>query len=315
MKLRYSIADLISRLGCASYMRRCCAIIGGFFLLLTASAALAQDLSPRDYRVFAIAAMHAASEDSPVPALDEHVLPTPLPPLNTASPAAPARMSPELALSTYLGLARRQLAELGAYSDITTIEADLPDTAQHGKFELRRYFQAPRSLAFAALQFAGDGFIKTNVITRLLQSEVDHVQKGEGSQTAITAENYRFSYKGTETSGRTVSYIYHVKPRHKRPGLFKGSIRVDAATGRLRRAEGQIVKSPSFFVKKIEFVQEYGECGQFSLPVHIHSEARTRLLGRAVVEMFHSDYRAITVAELQAASGSSASGVGGSSSY
>jgi hypothetical protein len=295
-------------------MRRCCAIIGGLILLLTASAALAQDLYPRDYRVFAITAMHAASEDSPVAALDDSVLPTLLPPQDTTLSPVPARMSPELALSTYLVLAKRQLAELGAYSDVTTIEADLPDTAQHGRFELRRYFQAPRSLAFAALHFAGDGFVKTNVITRLLQSEVDHVQKGEGSQTAITADNYKFSYKGAETSGRSVAYIYQVKPRHKRPGLFKGRILVDAATGRLRRAEGQMVKSPSFFVKKIEFVQEYGECGQFSLPVHIHSEARTRLVGRAVVEMFHSDYRAITVAELQAASRSSASGVGGSSS-
>jgi hypothetical protein len=95
--------------------------------------------------------------------------------------------------------------------------------------------------------------------------------------------------------------------------LFKGRILVDSATGRLRRAEGQMVKSPSFFVKNIEFVQDYGECGPFSLPVHIHSEAKTRLVGRAVVEVSHSSYRAITVSELQATFGSSAS-VGGSSS-
>ena len=40
-------------------------------------------------------------------------------------------------------VAHRQLADLGAYSDATIIEADLPDSAQHGRYELRRRYQAP----------------------------------------------------------------------------------------------------------------------------------------------------------------------------
>jgi hypothetical protein len=289
-------------------MRRGIAIIGALLFLLAGSG-LAQDWIPPEHRVLGMASTY--SEAFPAP--DDTVLPAGSPVFDLLVPLPQGRMSPELALSSYLGLAKRQLAELGAYSDVTTIQADLPDTSQHGTFELRRYFQAPRALTFAALHFAGDSFVKTNIISRLLQSEVDHVQKGEGEQTAITAENYKFSYKGFETIDGRVAYIYQVKPRHKRPGLFKGRILVDSATGRLRRAEGQMVKSPSFFVKNIEFVQDYGECGPFSLPVHIHSEAKTRLVGRAVVEVSHSNYRAITVSELQATVGSSAS-VGGPSS-
>jgi hypothetical protein len=102
-----------------------------------------------------------------------------------------------------------------------------------------------------------------------------------------------------------------VKPRQKRPGLFKGFILVDAASGRLRRAEGSMVKSPSLFVKKIDFMQDYGEYGPFSLPVHIHSVAKTRLVGRAVVEIYHSGYQAKTIAETQSGAASSASASGG----
>ncbi len=225
---------------------------------------------------------------------------------STASP----QMTPEAALNTYFTVAKHQLADLGAYSDVTTIEADLPDSKQHGKYELRRYFQAPRSLAFAALHFAGDGFVKTNVIARVLQSEVDHVQKGEGAQTAITPDNYKFSYRGFETIDGHTSYIYQVKPRKKRQGLFKGQVLIDASSGRPRRAEGEMVKSPSFFIKHIRFVQEYADCGPFSLPAHIHSEAKTRLVGRAVVDMMHKDYRAITVNELHSAT--AVAGGGGS---
>jgi hypothetical protein len=172
-------------------------------------------------------------------------------------------------------------------------------------------YQAPRSLAFAAIRFAGDSFVKTNIITKLLQSEVEHVQKGEGAQTAITADNYKFSWKGVDSLDGRTYYRYQVKPRQKRPGLFKGFILVDAASGRLRRAEGTMAKSPSLFVKKIEFVQDYGEYGPFSLPVHIHSVAKTRLVGRAVVEIYHSGYEAKTVAETQPGAGSSSAGSGG----
>ena len=237
------------------------------------------------------------------------------PDLVLSPPVAPPRMSPDLALATYLNFAYQQLTELGAYSDATVIEADLPDTAQHGKYELRRMFHAPRTLAFAAKQFAGDSFVKTNVIARLLQSEVDHVQKGEGELTAITADNYKFSPKGTELVDGHLAYVYHVKPRRKRVGLFKGRILIDAATGRLRRAEGSMAKSPSLFVKKVDFVQDYSDFGPFSLPTHVHSVARTRLVGRAVVDIYHNGYQTKNVDEVQAEAHSAlSSGSGGSSS-
>jgi len=221
-------------------------------------------------------------------------------------------MAPELALHTYLQLAQRQLTNLGTYSDLTVIEADLPGTAQHGRYELRRSFSAPKSLVFAAIRFAGDGFVKTNIIVRLLQSEVDHVQKGEGRNTAITADNYKFSFKRVDSIGDQPVYVYQLKPRRKRPGLFKGRIYVDVFTGRLRRAEGVLVKSPSIFVKRVEFVQDYGEVAGFSLPVRVHSITKTRLFGRAVVDITHSAYQAEPLTERQS-DGSSTPAAGPSS--
>jgi hypothetical protein len=209
-------------------------------------------------------------------------------------------MAPELALDTYLQAARHQLSDLGAYSDTTIVVADLPETSQHGRYELRRSFSAPKSLAYAVIRFAGDGFIKTNIIARMLQSEVDHVQKGEGARTAILDENYKFSFKGTDSIDDRPVYVFQLKPRKKRLGLFKGRIYLDAVSGRLRRAEGVMVKSPSFFVKRVEFIQDYGNFGSFSLPVHVHSIAKTRILGRAVVDISHSAYEAKSIDEMQA---------------
>ena len=82
------------------------------------------------------------------------------------------------------------------------------------------------------------------------------------------------------------------EPHQKRiAGLFKGRIYVDAYTGSLVRAEGRPAKSPSLFIKKINFVQDYSDIGQFTFPVHIHSEANARIVGRAIVDVYQRDYQ------------------------
>jgi hypothetical protein len=208
-------------------------------------------------------------------------------------PVSLPRMSAELALVTYQRRAALQSALLSSYSAVTVIDAQLPDMAQSGEYELERRFAAPRSLEFKAVQYTGDGFVKSNVITRLLQSEVDHVQKDDPSLTSISSGNYKFSYKGiSQLNGQTV-HVYQLKPRSKRAGLFKGKIFLSAYTGSLVRAEGIVVKSPSFFVKKIEFVQDYADFGSFTFPVHIHSVALARIIGRTIVDIYHRNYQPI----------------------
>jgi hypothetical protein len=223
------------------------------------------------------------------------------PQISTETPAPRPRLAADAALMIYLHHAYDQLHTLASFSDITVVDAELPQSSQRGKLKLRRVFAAPRSLTYQAIDFVGDNFIKSNVIARLLQSEVDHVQKGDGSKVAITDANYRFSYKGLEAfDGRTL-YVFAVKPDQKRPGLFKGRIYLDPSDGSLVRAEGTLVKSPSLFVKKIRFVQDYNQVGGFSLPVHIHSVAETRIAGRAIVDIIHSDYDAHGFSESQTA--------------
>jgi len=213
-----------------------------------------------------------------------------LPPAPTTLP----RMAPELALQVYRGRMNLQAAELSSYSARTLIRAELPDTQQSGEYELQRHYSAPHQLAFKAVRFTGDNFVKSNVILRLLQSEADHVQKDDPAMNAISPANYKFSYKGTAELGDRIVHVYQIKPREKRAGLFKGRIYLDVYSGSMVRAEGRLVKSPSWFVKKLEFVQDYADIDSFTFPVHIHSEAQARIVGRAVVDIYHSDYQPVS---------------------
>ena len=210
-----------------------------------------------------------------------------------AVPAALPRMAPEVALQVFDRRTILQAEQLASYSTTILIRAQLPDTSLYGEYELQKRYAAPHTLVFKALRFTGDSFIKTNVIVRLLQSEVEHLQKDDPALTAITPANYIFSFKGTnQLEGRSV-YVYQLKPRWKRSGLFKGRIHLDPYSGSLMRAEGRLVKSPSFFVKKIDFVQDFADINSFTFPVHIHSEAQARLVGRAIVDIYQHDYQPV----------------------
>lgn len=205
--------------------------------------------------------------------------------------AGVAPLSADLALATYERGLEEQSNELAGYTATSVIDAELPQSAQKAEFEMKRRYSAPAVLEFLPLRFTGDAFVKSNVIVRLLESEVEHVHRREQSQTAISSLNYKFIYKGTSQIGGTLVHVYELKPREKRTGLFKGRIYVDALNGQLVRAQGRIVKSPSFFIKKIDFVQDYATIDGFTLPTHMHSEAETRLVGKAIVDVTHRDYQ------------------------
>ena len=50
------------------------------------------------------------------------------------------------------------------------------------------------------------------------------------------------------------------------------------------------MKSPSFFIKKIKFTQDYTTVAGFTLPTHLHSEAETRVVGKAIIDVVQRDY-------------------------
>jgi len=193
-------------------------------------------------------------------------------------------LPPERALQFFERASERQAIELRGYTATTLINAELPDMSKRAEFELRRVYVAPKTLEFTPLRFAGDIFVKTNVIARLLQSEVDRLRDPQQFVTAINETNYKISHRDTTQIDDRPVHVYQLKPHQRRVGLFEGRMFLDAFTGSMVRNEGRLVKTPSFVLKKVEFVQDYMDIGGFSLLKHVHSAASTRMIGRTVVE-------------------------------
>ena len=107
------------------------------------------------------------------------------------------RMAPEFALQVLQGHAQVQSAGTGRlFRDYGGARA----TSRHRP--IRRVSAEAKLLRAAnaglrkALRFTGDNFVKSNIILRVLQSEVDHVQKDDPALTAISAANYSSHTRG-----------------------------------------------------------------------------------------------------------------------
>jgi len=202
------------------------------------------------------------------------------------------RMTAEQTLARFRQRNAEQAARIDGYRDHTIITADLPNASQHGEFELERTYTAqPRNLVFQSVSYRGDNFVKSNVIVRYLQSEVDHVTKDDPNSTALSENNYKMESKGLALVNGREGWVFQVKPRKKRAGLFKGRFYLDAQTGALLRMEGRISKSPSFFIRSIDFTQDFEEVDGFVMPTRLQSVTRAHLIGKAIVTVLHKAYK------------------------
>jgi hypothetical protein len=160
------------------------------------------------------------------------------------------------------------------------IEASLPKLKKHGRLQALRRISRLGRISYEILHFEGDKSIKNDVIARYLAADAQP-QPNDGASVAVIPANYKFKYRGkAEKDGRTV-YVFQLTPRKKRVGLFKGDLWLDAETCLPVRESGRLVKLPSIFLRRIEFVREYEIREGMAVPSSIESMVDTRLVGKA----------------------------------
>ena len=67
------------------------------------------------------------------------------------------------------------------------------------------------------------------------------------------------------------------------------------------RAVGRLSKSPSWWIKRVDFVQDYVDVGDFTMSGQGESLTRARIAGRIVVKIQHSAYEVRQIEQLKSA--------------
>jgi len=167
------------------------------------------------------------------------------------------------------------------------ISAKLPKLEKQGKLIALRTISKLGKIGYKILGFQGDDTIKQEVIARFIQAEIEQTHSDD---VAITAANYKFHYKGSIEQNGVRTEMFQITPKKKRVGLFKGDLWLDAKTGMPVRESGVFVKTPSIFLKKVEFVQQFEIHDGVAIPKHLESRADVRLVGRAELNMDFSNF-------------------------
>ncbi len=186
-------------------------------------------------------------------------------------------LSATLALDRHFGLVQHSMTWT---TETIEIDATLPKLAEHGRLKaIRRLLPFGRP-EYEVLATEGDRTVRQQVIARYLSAEAGAANLSPAS-VAITPANYRFRYAGSLSDGDTCTYVFEITPRNKRPGLIKGQLWIDAATGMTVRQTGYLVRLPSVVVRRINVTRDTLLRDGVVYAKKTRLEIDTRLVGRA----------------------------------
>ena len=191
--------------------------------------------------------------------------------------SAPALSAPE-ALNRYLS-SYHSSCGLDDQAMQIEIQASLPKLKKEGTMDGLKIISASGQVAYRFLRFTGDKLIKTDVIARFLTAEAQPPERRGNIGT--TLKNYKFHLLRTADYQGARAYVFQLRPRKKREGLYKGELWLDAASGVPLREAGQLVKSPSIFIHRVTFVRDYGEHASCGPPNRTSITVETRIAGDA----------------------------------
>ena len=142
--------------------------------------------------------------------------------------------------------------------------------------------------SWTVLEEGGSDRTRDKVFRAVLETEAQSAIEGERDAAALTPENYVFSLVGEEPSG---AIRIRLTPRREDTRLIDGTLTV-SADGYPLRLEGKLAKAPSFWVKSVHVVKQYGRFAGVALPTVLESTAELRLFGTSTFRMRY-DYREV----------------------
>lgn len=169
------------------------------------------------------------------------------------------------------------------------IDARLVKLKKQGSLHALRSISNAGQVAYDSLRWGGDTTIKKDVISRFLSAEVQ--SRNEKQTFTVTPDNYKFKYKGLQEKDGVRVHIFQLSPRRKAEGLFKGELWLDPETALPVRETGTMVKSPSVFLKRIEFTRDFELKDGYALPSRLVSKVMTRIAGTAELDIRFSNVR------------------------
>jgi hypothetical protein len=202
-------------------------------------------------------------------------------PLLFPIPCSAQQLTPEEALDRYLVRAGDPQPACSDFVFSVQIDASIPTWHKQGRMTGLKAVSYTGQVVYRGLRFTGDKLIKTAVIARFLSHDTDPAART--ADVAVSRQNYWFTFDKISSYNGLTAYVFLLKPRRKRAGLFRGELWLTVGGAAPLRLWGDLVKSPSLFISSFRFVQDYQTVSGCAQPLRLVLNARTRIAG--TVEM------------------------------
>lgn len=132
------------------------------------------------------------------------------------------------------------------------------------------------------------GGMGEKVIRHILDREIEAAR--DPTEMMINDQNYDFVFAGEAVTAGRSSYRLNITPKHQCKNLLTASVWVDRDSYRILRIEGEPTKSPSFWVRDIHLILEFGEVAGMWMQTGVHASARMRFGGEYNVTSQNLNY-------------------------
>jgi hypothetical protein len=177
-----------------------------------------------------------------------------------------------VAQATRSGIAVRALRDL---------RVDTRGGKHDGWMEVETRTTPAGAFSWTVLDEGGSDRVRNKVFRELLETEAKAMHDGSREAAALTPANYVFLPMGTSADGQTQ---IHLAARRADARLVNGTLTV-GKDGAPVLLEGQVAKSPSFWIKSVTVVKRFGKVAGVVLPTSVETLADVKIVGQATFTM------------------------------
>ena len=129
------------------------------------------------------------------------------------------------------------------------------------------------------------------VVRRVLDNEIESASTDNQARTALSRDNYEFAYKGEVILDGQPCYLLGLKPKRKEKNVISGQVWVDQHSFLVRQIEGEVAKTPSWWIKKVSVKLRFSDLNGTWLQSNVEAVADVRVFGPHTLTSHILDYR------------------------
>src|SRR5262245_23621132 len=138
-------------------------------------------------------------------------------------------------------------------------------------------FQPPSSKSYVIREASGNDRGE-KLVRKMLEQERAASRQQNASE--LSDENYQFAVVREEQRNGARCYVVQLTPKRKEKNLLNGAMWIDAGTYLIHHIEGELAKSPSFWLKDVHLSMDFSNVEGMWLRTATQAVASVRFFGQ-----------------------------------